>query len=93
MSAPRTLQPMIGVSASADFGSDQWTFEMVGDYKVSAGRHAIILESDYEKLKQSHNDLLEALDHLVQICDCFNIAGLDVDEARAAIAKATGVEA
>ena len=37
----------IGSAGAADFSTDEWTFDMLEDYRVSAGRHAIMRESDY----------------------------------------------
>ena len=37
----------IGMSGGADFSTDTWTFEMVDDYRVGAGRYAIMPEDDY----------------------------------------------
>lgn len=31
-----------GYSVTADFGTNSWTFEMAGDYRVGAGRYLIV---------------------------------------------------
>lgn len=35
---------------SADFEANTWTFEMEGNYRVAAGRYAILPEQEYKRL-------------------------------------------
>lgn len=41
------LKTQFGVSVSADFGDDQWTFEMPESFEVTAGNFAILPEDKY----------------------------------------------
>ncbi len=40
----------IGESLMGDFEENTWTFEMKGDYKVSAGKFAIVPIEEYNRL-------------------------------------------
>lgn len=86
--------PMIGISAEADFPTNRWTFEMTGDYKVSAGRYAIVREDEYKRLQEVNAELLAALRQIVDVFDNHRagdwLGAMEV--ADEAIANATGEE-
>lgn len=44
------LKTQFGDALGADFGENTWTFEMRGDFSISAGAFAIIPEEKYQKL-------------------------------------------
>ncbi|MBU0703809.1 MAG: hypothetical protein KKC18_08070 [Chloroflexi bacterium] len=39
-----------GTADSADFEKNTWTFQMDGNYRVHAGRFAILTESEFHRL-------------------------------------------
>ncbi len=45
-------QPIVqfGTADSADFEQNTWTFTMDGNYRVQAGRFAILTESEFHRL-------------------------------------------
>lgn len=48
-----------GMSNACDFEANTWTFDMINPYQVSAGKYAILKESEYLKLL----DLAKKGDH------------------------------
>lgn len=56
-----TKEPCIAESVTADFTEGTWLFEPVGNFRVGAGRYAIIPEGDYLELQQQRDELLAAL--------------------------------
>ena len=58
----RTPEPCIAVSAEADFEAGTWTFEPVTEFRVGAGRFAIIRESDYLQRERENATLRAALE-------------------------------
>lgn len=47
----KEVSTQIGVSATADFGENTWTFEMPENYQVWAGQFAIVDKQVYDKMK------------------------------------------
>lgn len=100
MSETKAYGPAIGESAEADFEKGTWTFEMVGDYKVAAGRHVIVREQEFKRLTDAICALLGAAKDFSEamiLCSDYpdmqterDALRLAVEKARSAIAKAEG---
>jgi hypothetical protein len=46
----RTVKTQFGISATADFEENTWTFEMPDNYSVWAGNFAIVDKQVYDKM-------------------------------------------
>jgi hypothetical protein len=53
----KTIHTQFGVSATADFEKNTWTFEMPNKYSVFAGEFALVDKTLYDQLMQSVEDL------------------------------------
>ena len=66
----------IGVSLTADFQEDTWTFEMGKDFKVAAGHFAIIPLDEFNKgtpvAKLQSQASLNFIDWLMENCELAN---------------------
>lgn len=57
MSEKKTIHTQFGVSSTADFEKNTWTFEMPEKYSVVAGEFALVDKKLYDQLIQSVEDL------------------------------------
>jgi hypothetical protein len=91
-----TPEVIFAVSHSADFEEGTYTFLPDKDFKVQAGRFAILLDSNYHQLKSQRDELLEVLKYVLTRIenseewwmDCPNKGGFDTEKIEAAIANA-----
>ena len=44
------MKTQIGDSATADFEDNTWTFEMPKEFRIAAGKFAIVPMEEYERL-------------------------------------------
>lgn len=58
--ADRLVKTQLGVSETADFEKNTWTFKMSNKYNVSAGKFAIVDQQVYHEAKKA---LTEAAKH------------------------------
>lgn len=55
------MEIQVGISATADFEENTWTFEMENDFSVKAGKFAIIDELKFDGIKLI---LEQSIDHI-----------------------------
>lgn len=68
-----TPEVIFAVSHSADFEEGTYTFQPDKDFKVKAGRFAILADSDYHQLKSQSHKLVRALNDLVTCVRIFQL--------------------
>lgn len=49
------IKVQFGIADSADFEVKTWTFEMEDEYRVAAGKYAILTEHEYNRLIEMAN--------------------------------------
>ena len=49
------IKVQFGITYSADFEEKTWTFMMGNEYRVSAGKYAILTEDEYNRLLEMAN--------------------------------------